>query len=78
MKLFFSMVALFSQDLAMSDDCGLSELLADLKEIPSLKDMVAAQSQMIDALDLNANSLQAGGSCFKSVDVPAVIKHDKL
>lgn len=48
------------KDLGTADDCGLSDLLDDLKEIPSLKDWVAAPTRMMEALDINANSVQAG------------------
>ncbi|CAE7198761.1 unnamed protein product [Symbiodinium pilosum] len=48
------------KDLGTADNCGLNDLLDNLKEIPSLKDWVAAPARMIEALDINANSVQAG------------------
>ena len=51
----------FIQDLGTADNCGLNDLLDNLKEIPSLKDWVAAPARMIEALDINANSVQAFG-----------------
>ena len=49
----------FIQDMGAIDNCGLNDLLDDLKEIPSLKDWVAAPTHMIEVLDINANSVQA-------------------
>ncbi|CAE7748503.1 unnamed protein product, partial [Symbiodinium necroappetens] len=48
------------KDLGTADNCGLNDLLDNLKEIPSLKDWVAAPTRLMEALDINANSVQAG------------------